>query len=119
MKDWSGSIRYSENLIRFSKGTDVLVHEVAVANVTMRNYPPVRMVLAHHTSPEEAGKVFNEVKPKLAVYTHIVLLSPMALATPAELINMTRKTYSGPVEVGEDLMVTVVGDEIKVRRPSR
>jgi ribonuclease Z len=33
------------------------------------------------------------------------------------LIPPTRKTYSGPVEVGEDLMVIVVGDQVIVRRP--
>ena len=66
-----------------------------------------------HTTPEEAGKVFIQVKPKMAVYNHINLLGP------ADLITMTRKTYSGPLEIGEDLMVIEVGDEVKVRQPSR
>jgi len=115
----SGDTRYCENLIRFSKGTDVLVHEVAAASEMVLNYPPVRMVMAHHTTPEEAGKVFTQVKPKMAVYTHLVLVSMAALPTPADLINRTRKTYSGPLEVGEDLMVIEVGDEVTVRRPPR
>jgi ribonuclease Z len=117
----SGDTRYSENLIRFSKGTDVLVHEVAAAKEEMLSLPPVQMIMAHHVSPEEAGKVFTQVKPKMAVYTHLVLIgpNPMAFPTPAELITMTRKTYSGPLEIGQDLMVIEVGDEIKVSRPSR
>lgn len=77
--------------------------------------------MAHHTTPEEAGKVFARVKPKLAVYTHLVLIgpNPVTALTPADLITMTRKTYSGPLEVGEDLMVIEVGDKVKVSRPSR
>jgi ribonuclease Z len=53
----------------------------------------------------------------MAVYTHLVLLGPNPAAL--DLITMTRKTYSGPLEIGEDLMVIEVGDEVKVRRPSR
>lgn len=113
----SGDTRYCENLIRFSQGTDVLVHEVAAANETMLFHPAIQRVMAHHTSPEEAGKVFTQVKPKLAVYNHLVLLGPGLAAQ--DLITMTRKIYSGPLEVGEDLMVIEVGDEVKVSRPSR
>ena len=117
----SGDTRYSENLIRFSQGADVLVHEVAAAKEEMLSSPVVQGIMAHHTAPEEAGKVFAQVKPKMAVYTHLWLLgpNPVTLLTPAGLITMTRKTYSGPLEIGEDLMVIEVGDEVKVRRPSR
>jgi ribonuclease Z len=117
----SGDTRYSENLIRFSKGTDVLVHEVAAAKEEMLSSPWIQRIMAHHTSPEEAGKVFTQVKPKMAVYTHLVLIgpNPMASPTPADVITMTRKTYSGPLEIGQDLMVIEVGDEVKVSRPSR
>jgi hypothetical protein len=52
-------------------------------------------------------------KPKLAVYSHIVL--PNALEQ--DLIPPTRKTYSGPLELGEDLMVIEVGESVEVRRP--
>jgi ribonuclease Z len=35
------------------------------------------------------------------------------------LIPPTRKTYSGPLELGEDLMVIEVGQSIQIRRPAR
>jgi ribonuclease Z len=54
-------------------------------------------------------------KPKLAVYSHIVLPT----ATEQDLIPPTRRTYSGPLEVGEDLMVIEVGENVQVRRPAR
>ncbi len=117
----SGDTRYSENLIRFSKGADVLVHEVIAAKEEILSNPVIQRIMAHHVDPEEAGKVFTQVKPKMAVYSHVVLLgpNPMTLPTLADLTTMTRKTYSGPLEIGEDLMVIEVGDEVKVRRPSR
>jgi ribonuclease Z len=114
----SGDTRVSENLIRHAQGVDVLVHEVASAESLLRaGRPPdrVRGIVAHHSTPEQAGEVFSRVKPRLAVYSHIV----HAAATEQDLIPPTRKAYSGPLELGEDLMVIEVGDKVEVRRPAR
>jgi ribonuclease Z len=118
----SGDTRFSENLILFSKGADVLVHEVAAAKEELlKTSVATQRIIDHHTSPEEAGKVFSRVKPKLAVYTHFVMVSSNTVSAPTveDFITMTRKTYSGPLEAGEDLMVIEVGDTVKVSRPSR
>jgi ribonuclease Z len=110
----SGDTRYSENLIRFAQGVDVLVHEVCLADPeTLKGSEHERHVMAHHISPERAAEVFTRVKPKLAVYSHIVLLGDV---NEKEILSLTRKTYSGPLEMGEDLMVIEIGREIKVRR---
>lgn len=111
----SGDTRYSENLIKFAQGTDVLIHEVLAANAyrslhTALTQRQMQKVMEHHTKTEEAAMVFAKVKPKLAVYSHIV--PPDA----TDLITDTRKTYSGPVEVGEDLMSIEVGEKIEVHR---
>jgi ribonuclease Z len=112
----SGDTRYSENLIHFSQGTDVLIHEVidpsAYREVSNSFSAEQRQrVIEHHTLPEQAGTVFARVKPKLAVYSHIV---PPDVP---EVVPHTRKTYSGPLEVGEDLMSIEIGEKIEVRRP--
>ena len=112
----SGDTRYSENLIRFSAGTDVLIHEVMDADAFRSMNPAVspervQTVLAHHTTPEQAGTVFARVKPKLAVYSHIV-----PPGENANLIPLTRKTYSGLLEVGEDLMSIEIGEKVVVHR---
>lgn len=116
----SGDTRFCENLIRFAKGADVLLHEVAVAKPeNLSTSEAARRIIGHHTTPEDAGRVFDRVKPKLAVYTHIVLLTTdRAISAPTvdDLVSLTRKTYSGPLEVGEDLMSVEVRDEIKVSR---
>jgi ribonuclease Z len=114
----SGDTRVSENLIRYAQGADVLVHEVAAPETFQRaGSPPERAksVIAHHVTPEQAGEVFSRTKPKLAVYSHIVLPT----ATEEDLIPPTRKTYGGPLELGEDLMAIEVGEKIEVRRPTR
>jgi ribonuclease Z len=39
-------------------------------------------------------------------------------ATADDLVPATRKNYSGPLEIGEDLMVIDVGKDVLVRRPA-
>ena len=99
----SGDTRFSENLIRFSQGTDVLIHEVVDADAFRANNPSMsperfQTIVGHHTTAEQAGTVFARVKPKLAVYSHILP------GDSKDLLALTRKTYAGPLEVGEDLM---------------
>jgi ribonuclease Z len=95
-----------------------VIHEVVVPDsLRQAGYAPVRAktIIDHHVTPEQAGQVFTRVKPRLAVYSHIVLPP----ATEQDLVPATRKTYLGPLEVGEDLMVIEVGDKIEIRRPTR
>ncbi len=113
----SGDTRVSDNLIRYAQGVDVLVHAVAAPDTLQRaGIPPalVQSIVAHHVTPEQAGEVFARVKPKLAVYSHIVLPA----ATEQDLLPPTRKTYAGPLELGEDLMVIAIGETIEVQRPA-
>jgi ribonuclease Z len=114
----SGDTRYNENVVRQSKGVDLLVHEVAMANSELLKEPHIQRIVAHHTSPEEAGLVFTRAGPKLAAFTHLVMLASEAVAAPSvdELIAATRKTYWGPLEIGEDLMRFDIGDSVAVRR---
>ena len=114
----SGDTRVSQNLIRHAQGVDLLIHEVASPESFQRagrSSERSKAVIAHHVTPEQAGEVFAKTKPRLAVYSHIVQPD----ASEQDLIPPTRTNYSGPVEVGEDLMVIDVGAKIEVRRPAR
>jgi ribonuclease Z len=107
----SGDTRFSENLIRHAMGTDLLIHQVASVRAPLLEVPTFKVILAHHTKPEEAGTVFSRVKPKLAVYYHFSLLGtpqvpPMSVA---EVLEATRTTYAGPLVAGEDLMAFRIG----------
>lgn len=110
----SGDTRFSAGLIKSAAGVDLLVHEVADAREGLAaRYPSLGRVIAHHTTAREAGRVFDKVKPKLAVYSHIVLSD----ITESELVDRTRETYSGPLVVGRDLMRFVVGERVRVLDP--
>jgi ribonuclease Z len=116
----SGDTRFNENLIAHAKGCDVLVHEVVAPDVerrasAMRDPAVTQRIIDHHTTPEEAGRVFSAVKPKLAVYSHIV----PSVTTAKDLEGPTRKTYAGPLVVGEDLMVIDVREEPEVGKVVR
>jgi ribonuclease Z len=117
----SGDTRPSDNLVRFAGGADVLIHEVIAPEAERSGAAPSfskeqrERVIAHHTTPEDAGRVFSRVKPKLAVYSHIV----PSFATAADLVAPTRRTYAGPLEVGEDGMVIEAGETVRVIRPPR
>jgi ribonuclease Z len=114
----SGDTKFDENLIEQARGTDLLIHEVAMARPEWASEPGPARVLAHHVSPSEAGEVFTQVEPKLAVYSHIVLLSGPEIPEPTldELVAETQTTYSGPFEVGEDLMSFSIGDTVEMTR---
>jgi ribonuclease Z len=111
----SGDTRISENLIRHARGTDVLIHEVIdPAVVRARPNRPsaeAEAVIAHHTTPEQAGQVFSRVAPRLAVYSHA--------PSSERVLAQTRTTYAGPLQGAEDLLTIVIGDQVTVRHAPR
>ncbi len=97
----------------FAKGTDLLVHEVVVAPDTLRKSHPKYPILAHQITPEEVAGIFSKVKPKLAVYSHIVMLYGQG---EHELLIRTQANYSGRFVIGEDLMGFVAADTITIEK---
>jgi len=107
----SGDTRFSENLIRHATGTDLLIHQVAAVRPELLASPVFQVILAHHTKPEEAGAVFTRTKAKLAVFYQFSLLGTPQVKpmTVQEVLELTRKTYAGPLVAGEDLMEFRIG----------
>ena len=116
----SGDTRYNQNVVKYGKGVDVLIHEVAAAPAALQDSPLVAPVLAHHTSPEDVGRVFAADRPKMAVYSHIVLIRTATVPPIGldELEARTRTTYDGPLTVGADLMRFEIGVEVEVIPPA-
>ena len=109
----SGDTTFNENLIRHAEGADVLVHEVTAAGGSMaENAQQLKRIAANHTTPEQAAEVFSRVKPRLAVYNHLLLFGN---AKPEDLIPATKKKYAGPVIVGEDLLQIEIGEEVRAK----
>jgi len=119
----SGDTKPSDNLVKFSQGVDVLIHEVgrskqdpALVGPPDELLPNSRLtrgqtktIADHHTDGTEAGRVFERVKPKLAVFSHFN-------AIPAAILPLVRQSYAGSVEFGEDLMTIDIGDGVNVHR---
>jgi ribonuclease Z len=114
----SSDTRYNQNVIKYGQGADLLVHEVAMARPELMSEAYVQRIVGHHTVPREAGMVFAQTKPKLAAYTHLVMIGSEKVPPPtvADLIAETRQTYGGPLQVGEDLMQFEIGDDVTVRQ---
>ena len=116
----SGDTSFSENLIRYAQGADVLILNVIVpeslrARSSHLTAEQVEQIIPLHTTPAQAAEIFIRVKPKLALYSHITPSN----AGAKEIIAPTRKIYAGPLEVGEDLMTVEIGDKVKVQRNGR
>lgn len=115
---FSGDTKKCQSLIDHSQGADVLIHEA---------FPPVDVYAAKagrpvelasiiaeqvHTSPREAGEVFAATNPRLGVIYH--MYNNDDVIGPA--FRQIRESYEGRVEIGYDLMVIDIGDEVTVRK---
>lgn len=110
----SGDTTFNENLIDHAQGVDLIVHEVTAASGAAAESPAqLKRIASNHSTPKQAGAVFARIKPKLAVYNHLLLFGG---ASADDLIPATRSRYSGPLIVGEDLMQFDVGENIEARQ---
>lgn len=115
----SGDTKKDDRVAQVAEGADLLVHSVGAASEKLAGHSDVALILQHHTTPEEAGEIFAAAGPKLAVFTHMVLLGRPGhpQLQPADIIRITREKYDGQIVVAEDLMRFEIGETIIVRGP--
>ncbi len=115
---FSSDTRYNQNVIKYGKGADLLVHEVAMARPELMKEAYVQRIIGHHTTPYDCGRVFAQTRPKLAAFTHVVQLASPEVPPPTldEIRAEVRQTYDGEFIVGEDLMSFEIGDTVTVKR---
>jgi len=64
----SGDTRLSKNLIDKARGADLIIHEVmSVKEELLKGSAMLQAILTGHTLPEDAGILFRDVEPKMAV----------------------------------------------------
>ncbi len=98
----SGDTRPSQNLIRYSEGADILVHEVySQAGFDKKTEVWKKYHASHHTSTFELGEIAKKTKPGLLVLHHILFWD----ATEEELLDEISQIYDGLVSVGSDMMI--------------
>jgi ribonuclease Z len=107
----SAAARYSANLVQSARGLRLMVQEVGAADPELLDSSRMRDMLRVHSSPEDAARIFREARPYLAVYAPVVLFD----VTEDQLMRRTHAAYPGIVELGRDLMVIEIQDEVQVR----
>lgn len=107
----SGDTTYSKNLVDHAQDVDLLIHEIFAAktNLLERN-PRLQKIERYHTNSSQMSRVLDDVSPRMAVLTHIILIGVEEDA----LIKQLQNSYSGEIRMGEDLMRLEVGNDIKV-----
>ena len=110
---FSGDTSRSENLIKFSKDADILVHEIVSLHgaeaigksIDPGNKELVRHIVEAHTKPEEVGEVATAAGVMKLVLNHFVPTGLKEFDNPEIWIKSVRKTYQGEIIVGEDLLI--------------
>ena len=108
----SGDTTYAPNLITHARGIDLLVHCVAIGSRRLEAVAPDFVQRYYDTlaNPEMAGRILQETRPRLAVFSHISLYSRGEIPRPStdELTARVKAVYDGPFVIGEDLMAFTV-----------
>jgi ribonuclease Z len=107
----SGDTTYSQNLVEHSMNVDLLVHEIMSAkSEILEKNPRLQKIQRYHTNPEQLVKILNSVKPRVAVFTHVILVGNSENA----VMQSISQDYRGDIHMGSDLMRIDIGSNVKV-----
>jgi ribonuclease Z len=97
----SGDTRPSENLVKYARGADVLIHEVYAPGYFEAHNPPdvAENLKAYHTSADALGELAQRAAVKLLVVSHVVAPEHEKL-----IRERIAAHFKGPFVVGRDLM---------------
>lgn len=115
----SGDTTYTENLVKFGQGADVVMLEVLppalldfIFQSSGGNQDVLNAVQGRHLVAAQAASIFNETRPTLGVYYH----TGDEPANNETLLTETAKFYDGPVFKSRDLtQIRVHNNFISVR----
>src|SRR5258708_8587630 len=101
----SGDTRYNDNVIKYGTGADLLIHEVAMAAPALMQIPAMQRIIAHHTTPKEAGVSFSHAQTKRAVSSPFILLRNQQIAEPSlhDLAAHTPRNYDSSLHAGGNI----------------
>ena len=115
---FGGDTRPNKWFIKYARNADFAIHEcfptpAGLASFNDWEMRPSTYVTSYiHTPPEGFGKVMAEIKPRMAVAYHTVLLPDIRQG----MLEGIRETYDGPLTIATDLMVwNVTKDAISLR----
>jgi len=96
----SGDTAPCENVIKYSQGADILIHEVYFqkaleeSNSFWKNYHSI-----NHTSTYELAEIASRAKPKLLILYHVLFWG----GTQEDILDEIAQGYDGEVVIGTDL----------------
>lgn len=98
----SGDTTRSDEVLKQSRGADILIHEV-YSDASWAKRPPAwqKYHAAFHTSATDLARIAAEAKPKLLVIYHYLLWGD----PEEQLLREIRAIYDGPVVIAKDLQV--------------
>lgn len=106
---FSGDTSPNENVVEAAKGVDILVHEVlnvAAFDAMAENSATLRQhILDIHTNTDDVGEIATRAGVKLLVLSHFGGSGHPLYDRREVWEDAVRKTYSGPLIVGEDLTI--------------
>ena len=98
----SGDTTPCENILKFSRDADILIHEVySQKGFETKTEFWKKYHKQNHTSTFELGEIAKAAQPKLVVLYHILLWG----TEPEDLLQEIAEKYDGKVVVGKDLAV--------------
>lgn len=118
----SGDTKKVENMVRFAKDADLLVHEALSAHMVgllarvldeagdERRAKLVRDTVDYHTTPVEAAEIARDANVRMLVFTHMVPPLQNALMRRMFMRGVAAARGDGQTKIGFDgLMVTLPG----------
>ncbi|EIE20382.1 Metallo-hydrolase/oxidoreductase [Coccomyxa subellipsoidea C-169] len=101
---YSGDTHPTKTLNELAKGTDVLIQQIMgpLPAFDTLSYESQYLLNTSHFTPKQAGEIFDDVKPRLAVIHHATVNE----ASRAPLLAAVRDEYPrGALVINEDLAV--------------
>ncbi len=96
----SGDTAPCDNIIKYSRSADILIHEVySQKGFEQRDAAWKSYHAAHHTSTYELAEIAVKTQPKLLVLYHILFWG----AEEQDILEEIHEIYDGKVVVGSDL----------------
>ena len=96
----SGDTKPCENIIKYGKGADILIHEVySQIGFEKRSKDWQKYHAAHHTSTRQLAEIANQTQPGLLVLYHVLFWG----TGPQELLKEITSRYNGRVALASDL----------------
>ena len=115
----TGDCNYSGALTTLNGPFDLVVSNVIAGSAALEKQPWMQPIMAKLMRPEQAAALFNQAKPRMAIYSHIVKKDLPGATGDNEIMQRTRAAgYSGPLIMGHDHDIVVLGRTVSIEKLS-